>query len=115
MSGPAILTPPIDATLEIETICFDYGLLLQEGAPTIVSVGSMICSVIYGTDASASARLIGASAISASRETGASAAAVLQQVGNMVAGVIYLIQCVAVVSDGQHLSLTARLRCVQPI
>jgi hypothetical protein len=112
MSGSMTLTPPIDASVELETICFDYGLLLQDGPLTITSVLSMTCTAIAGTDTDAATRLVGGSVISASRETGAASGAVLQQVGRMVAGVAYSLRCVAVISDGQQLSLSARLTCV---
>ena len=112
MSGSMTLTPPIDAGVEVETICFDYGLLLQDGPLTITSVLSMTCAAIAGTDADAATRLVGGSVISTSRETGAASASVLQQVGHMVAGVSYILHCVAVISDGQQLSLSERLTCV---
>jgi hypothetical protein len=112
MSGSMTLTPPIDASVELETICFDYGLLLQDGPLTITSVLSLTCSAIAGVDTDAANRLVGGSVISTSRETGAASASVLQQVGHMVAGVMYDLHCVAVISDGQQLSLSARMACV---
>jgi|WetSurMetagenome_2_1015567.scaffolds.fasta_scaffold75363_2 hypothetical protein len=115
MSGSMTLTPPIDASVEVETICFDYGLLLQDGPLTITSVLSMTCTAIAGIDADAATRFVGGSVISSSRETGANSGSVLQQVGNMVAGVTYVLRCVAGISDGQRLSLAGTLSCVQAI
>ena len=114
MSGPILLYPPIDAGVEIETICFDYGLILQDGGPSITSVSSMTCSVSSGADALAPSRLVGSSTVGASQETGASSSAVYQKIGNMVSGVTYLLQCVAAISDGQYLSLYAHISCSQP-
>lgn len=111
MSATITLTPI--APGEIETICFDYGLLLQGESLTITSVLSMDCLAITGFDANASTRLIGGAVISSSRETGAPSSAVLQQVGYMVNGVTYLLHCVAGISDGQRLSLSGRLASVQ--
>jgi len=111
MSCLAILTTI--APDEIETICFDFGLLIQDGAPTIVSA-SLTCSVIYGADATPTDRLIGTPIVSASRETGAASASVLHQVGTMIASVTYLLRCSATISDGQKLDVTARLTCAQP-
>jgi hypothetical protein len=111
MSGVMTLSPPIEASVEVETVCFDYGLLLQDESLTITSVLSMDCSTVVGEDANAATRLVGSAVIGSSRETGALSGSVLQQVGYMVAGVTYLLHCVAGISDGQRLSLSARLAC----
>ncbi len=111
MAQAADLTPPIDATVEVETIAFDFGPALNSGV-TISSVASLTCTVHTGIDATPSSRLIGTSAIIASKATGAANAAVAQNIGNMLAGVTYLLQCVANTSDGQKLSLWTRIACV---
>lgn len=116
MAQTADLTPPIDATLEFETIGFDFGLAMAATA-TITSVQSLTCTVHgggTGTDATPSSRLIGGSTIVPSKATGLASQAVAQQFGNAVAGVKYLLQCVANTSDGQKLSLWARIDCVLP-
>ena len=111
MPSTIVLTPI--APGEIETICFDYGMLLQDGPLTVTSVLSIACTVLRGTDASASSRIIALPVISESRETGVASSAVLQQFGNMLDGVTYLLQCTAVASDGQRLILPAHIMCVQ--
>jgi len=98
------LEPPIDATYEVETICFDYGMILAPGE-TIVSVSEMLCNVVSGVDATPSARLVGSSQIAASPTTGAARSAVLQRFGNTNAGCEYSLQCVAVTTDQQSLSI----------
>ena len=113
MAQTADLTPPIDATLELETIGFDFGLALA-ATTTIASVQSLTCAVHKGTDASPSSRLIGGTTIVPSKSTGLVAQAVAQNIGNAIAGVTYLLQCVVNTSDGQKLSLWARIACVLP-
>jgi hypothetical protein len=111
MAQTADLFPPIDATVEQETIGFDFGPALKAGV-TITSVATITCAVHSGTDATPSARLVGGSSIVASQATGAPSAAVAQNIGNMLAGVTYVLQCVVNTSDGQKLSLWSRLPCV---
>jgi hypothetical protein len=114
MSQAALLLPPIDAG-EIETFAFDFSLDL--GNATIVSVVSVTCTVSANSsnpDASPSSRVIGPSQIGASQKTGMPASTVLQQFGNMLANVTYVLQCFAMTSGGDKLSLWADLQCVQP-
>jgi hypothetical protein len=113
MSQTNTLEPPIDATVEVETVTFDYGLILKPGvkltgAPTITSV------VYEGTDPDPASRLVGDAVIGPSPNSGAIDAAVLQLVGNMLAGTTYRLQCVCATTDGQNLSLWSRLLCLAP-
>jgi trimeric autotransporter adhesin len=112
MSQTNPLSPDIDATVEFETVTFDYGLILASGA-TITSATTS-CAVVSGTDATPSQRITGSPSITTSLQTGASNAAVSQLVGGMVAGVTYRLQCVATTSDGQSLSLWTHLTCQAP-
>jgi hypothetical protein len=116
MSQAADLTPPIDSTVEQESIGFDFGLILGPGV-SISAVVSLTCTVDPGSpvsDATPSIRLIGSSFLIPSNQTTAPAAAVAQMIGSMVAGVIYLLQCVVLTSDGQRLSLWTRMPCISP-
>lgn len=112
-TSPAILEPPIDAVVEIETVTFDYGLILKSGI-TITAVSDIAISVVLGSDSSPTSRLVGSSQIMSSPTSKGAKQAVGQLVGTMIAGATYLIQCVVTTSDGQTLSLYARLACVQP-
>jgi hypothetical protein len=112
MSQTNSLSPDIDATVEFETVTFDYGLILTSGA-TITSA-TVTCSVVSGTDATPGQRVTGSPSNTTSLQTGAANAAVSQLVGGMVAGVTYRLQCVATTSDGQSLSLWTHLTCQAP-
>lgn len=113
MSRTNDLTPPIDSSVELLTIAFDYGWILA-GGETIASIVSLTCVVYSGTDPSPSSRLIGSPSIIASPRSGAAAAAVAQQVGSMVAGVEYRLQCVVLTSLGNKPSLWTHFQCVAP-
>lgn len=102
------LEPPIDATYEVETICFDYGMVLAPGE-TILSVAQMLCNLVSGLDSTPSSRLVGGAQIVNSPTTGAARAAVLQRFGNVNPGCDYALQCVATTSDQQSLSLKANI------
>ena len=104
--------PFIDTT-EVVTGMFDFGPMLSPTA-TITSITSVTCVTSYGSDASASSRLIGSPQIGASLATGALASAVLQQWGNMVSNVTYVIEATVQTSDSQTLTLYAHQTCVQP-
>lgn len=106
MAQTGVLEPPIDAVFETETIGFDYGMVLAPGE-TLVSVEQMLCGLVSGVDANPSSRLIGLPQILESGTTGALRAEVRQKIGGMLAGCCYAVQCVAVTTDGQHLSLQA--------
>jgi hypothetical protein len=112
MSQTNSLAPAIDATVEFETVTFDYGLILASGAT--VTSANVTCAVVSGTDPSPSSRVVGSSSNTTSLQTGAANAAVSQLVGGMVAGVTYRLQCVAATSDGQQLSLWTHLTCQAP-
>jgi hypothetical protein len=92
---------------------FDFGPWLATGV-SISSVSAVSCTVLSGTDAGASSRLIGSSSLVASPSTAAARAAVLQQWGMMVAGVLYVMEATVVTSDGQTLSLWAHQLCQGP-
>lgn len=113
MAQTNTLQPPIDAETEIETICFDFGMVLAEGE-TIASISSILCEVFSGTDEDAADRLIDPAQIAASPTTDAPRAAVLQKVGTMLGDVVYRLQCLVVTTDGQTLSLWTHLPCVTP-
>lgn len=105
--------PAIDSVDEQPTVTFDFGPLLAAGA-SVTSVVAIRCAAYQGVDALASTRLLGPSQLTTSPSTGSGSAAVAQLVGGMVAGVTYRIQCVALTSDGQVLSLWTHLPCVAP-
>jgi hypothetical protein len=116
MSLSTVLTPPIDPTVEKETITFDFGPDLGPNE-TVVSIASITCSVVEGTDATPSARLIGSPVIGTAlppKGSGVANGAVLQFVGTCVAGVLYQLQCVVNTSAGQVLSLRGNLPCANP-
>jgi hypothetical protein len=108
MSQTNDLSPDIDATVEFETVTFDYGPILASGAT--VANATVTCSVVSGTDATPSQRVVGSPSITTSLQTGAPNAAVSQ----LVASVTYRLQCVAKTSDGQSLSLWTHLTCQAP-
>jgi hypothetical protein len=113
MSQTENLYPPIDATIEEETVTFDYGLILAAGV-TLTGTPTVTCAVYSGTDDSPASRLIGPPAFIKSANSGAANAAVAQLVGDMLAGVTYRLQCVCKTSDGQNLSLWTHLSCQAP-
>lgn len=104
------LEPPIDAVFEVETIGFDFGMILAPGE-TITAVLQMLCAVLSGIDASPASRLIGTPQVAASNTTGAPRAEVLQKFGTAVAGCSYSLQCVVSTTDGQSLSLITSIAC----
>ncbi len=107
------LIPPIDSSVEVEWVYFDYSQIIDPGV-LITAVTSLTCTVNYGSDPAASTRLIGASAIVTSPRSQAPSAAVAQLVGDMVGGVTYLLQCVVATDDGQEISLWTHLACRVP-
>jgi len=114
------LFPPIDAVVEKENITFDFGLLLSPGA-NLVSVVNVFCTVAAQSlvqDPSASTRVLTAPIIINAPNppvgSGIQTAAVLVQIGTCVGWVTYVVQCVAIASDGQQLSIWAYLPCVTP-
>lgn len=113
MSQTNDLTPPIDATVEQETITFDYGRMLAVGVT--VSIVSISCTVVSGSDVTPSSRLLGVPAVVTSPNSGGASQAVSQLVGTMVAGTVYLLQCVVSTSDGQKPSLWTHLACQAPV
>lgn len=113
MSSTNNLTPPIDATVEQETVTFDYGGILKPGI-TLTGTPTITCDVYGGTDPTPDARIIGPWRIGDSPNTGAPNAAIYQVFGQMLAGVTYRLQCVCTTSDGQTLSLWTHLGCDQP-
>jgi hypothetical protein len=106
------LTPPI-LTGETRTIGFDFGPILNSGV-TISSIGSITCTVHYGTDADAGARLIGSPSIVSSQSTGAASAGVAQDIGTMLDGVTYTLTCYVNTSDGQVLGIETHIAAVAP-
>lgn len=95
---------PQDAGVETEGVGFDYGLALQSGE-TIVFVTSVTCTVRVGYDPSPSSRLSGGNMIVASQRTGSVSAMVLTKFSGALAGTTYRLQCIAVTSLGQTLSI----------
>ena len=111
MSRTNDLTPPIDDTVELLTIAFDFGLILIANE-IINSVISMAAATYSGIDNTPNNRFIGPPAIITSPKTNAALAAVSQQVGNMIAGVTYRLQCVVHTSLGNQPSLWTQFSCV---
>lgn len=107
------LLPPIDATVEIETVTFDFGLILVAGV-TVTGISSVTCEVVSGTDSNPASRLVGGAAIVASPNSGGANQAVAQLVGTMLGGVTYRLQCVVTSSDGQTISLWNHITCQTP-
>jgi len=108
MAGTNILQPPIDAVVEVETVTFDYGLIIDsdDGVTItgVITLTALVSTLSTVGDATPQSRIIGAPQIVKSPATGANAAAVSVLFGTAVAGVTYLLQCVATTSDGQTLS-----------
>lgn len=112
-SIPQILQPPIDAVVEYAYVVFDWGAILQNGV-TIDSIEEVLCEVFEGVDDDASMRLIYPPFIFKSPTSCIDSTAVVQMVGNMVGGVVYRLQCIVMMTDGQQLSLWAHLECDTP-
>ena len=107
------LTPPQDAGVEAEIIGFDSGLTLASNE-TIVHVSGVTCTVDVGTDPSPSSRLSGGNTIMASARTGAANAMVLTLFSGALAGTTYQLQCLAVTSLGQTLSIVTYISGEMP-
>jgi hypothetical protein len=89
---------------------WDFGPWLAAGV-ILTGIVATTCVPISGTDAGASARLIGPASIVASPSTGALSAAVRQRWGTMLASVIYIMTATVTTSDGQTLTLYAHEHC----
>jgi hypothetical protein len=113
MSQTNDLLPPIDSSVEVLTIGFDFGRVLASGE-SIASIVELTCEVYLGADPSPASRLIGTPAIIASQQTKVAAAAVAQQVGSMLAGATYRLQCVVLTTQGNQPSLWTHFACVEP-
>lgn len=113
MSQTNTLQPPIDDAVEVETVTFDYGLMLASGV-TLTGDPTVTCVTYEGADPGAASRLIGQAVFIPSPNSGANQTAVAQLVGQMVAGVTYRLQCVCPTTDGQNLSLWTHLSCQAP-
>lgn len=118
MSHTNDLAPPIDDTVEIETVTFDFGRIMDPGV-VITGISALTCvvwkTVLAGAaDQTPQARIIGAPAIVVSPNSCDQRQAVSQLVGTMVAGLVYRLQCVVTTSDGQTLSLWSHLACESP-
>ena len=111
MSRTNDLSPPIDDSIELLTIAFDFGLILSPNE-VISAVISMAAATYSGTDDTPNSRFIGYPAIIASPKTQMALSAVSQQVGNMIAGVTYRLQCVVHTSLGNQPSLWTQFACV---
>lgn len=111
MSRTNDLSPPIDNTIELLTIGFDFGLVLGQDE-IIGSIASIACATYSGIDANPNSRLIGLPQIVNSQKTQAPLSAVAQQVGGMLAGVTYRLQCVVRTSLGNFPSLWTQFACV---
>src|SRR5271168_3924127 len=114
MSQTNDLSPPIDSSVELLTMGWDFGYVLAAGE-TIISIVEVTCSVgqfSSGADPNLASRMIGEPAIVTSPKTGIAAAAVAQQVGSMLAGVTYRLQCVVLTTQGNQPSLWTHFLCV---
>ena len=114
MSQTNDLQPPIDSTVEIETVTFDFGLILQSGNAILQGTPTVTCNLVSGTDPDPASRLQSDPMIVASPNSGAAASAVSLLVGSMIGGTIYRLQCWCATSDGQTLSLWTHLMCRTP-
>lgn len=115
MAFTRTLDPPIDSTVEQETLTFDFGPDVVAGVE-ITSIQQVTCiaTVNANLDANPQSRVLTSGAIIASPTTGQIAQAVAVLVGTMIGTVTYLIQCVVKTSDGQELSLWAYAPCITP-
>ena len=108
--------PSIDPTEEQVIITFDYSGQLNTGV-TILGVLAVTCSVRASSpvaDPTPQLRLIDNAVIIASPLNAQPGQAVTQLVGNMIAGVLYILQCVVITSDGQQPSLWIDAPCLAP-
>ena len=103
---------PIDATVETETITFDYGRVLIASA--VINSATVTCSATKGLDNSAASRLVGSLSLIISPSSGQPLQAVAQQVGTMVANEVYRLACIANINDGQKLEVWTHLPAVNP-
>ena len=103
------LTPPI-LSAEQAVVDFDFGGAMIAGEAVLLPP-VLTCSATYGTDAAASARIIGSATVNPSPSTGIADAAVAQLVGGMNGATRYKIQCTVATTMGQTLSRSAYLNC----
>lgn len=82
------------------------------GAPVVSA--TITCRVVGGTDPDPAQRIIGAYHVLPSATPGVASGTVRQLVGNMIAGVVYELQCVAVLLDGSAPSIRWLLPCSVP-
>lgn len=113
MSRTNDLSPPIDSSVELLTLGFDFGPVFGPGE-VIASIISLTCSVYDGTDGNPASRLIGSPSIIPSPRTQVASGAIKYQVGSMLAGVIYRLQCVVLTTASNELSLWTHFACTQP-
>jgi hypothetical protein len=111
MAQAADLTPPIDATLELLLIGWDFGPALLPTV-TITSVITTTCTVHKGIDGAAATRLIGGTTIVPSKATGIASQGVSQFFGLTLPGVVYTLYCQVNTSDGQKPSIWTRFASV---
>jgi hypothetical protein len=104
MSVENRLTPPQDPGAESESIYFDYGLILATGE-ALMSVTGVTCVVDAGTDPTPSSRLSGGNALVPSPKTGQVNGAVKTTFSGQLVGTTYKLQCIAVTTLGQTLSI----------
>jgi hypothetical protein len=105
------LIPPIDATVELLAIGWDFGSMPLPTGVTITSVISTICTVHTGTDGAASTRLVGGTSIIPSKSSGLASQGVAQMFGLCLPNVTYVLFCQVNTSDGQKPSLWTRFAC----
>lgn len=94
--------PPIDSTVQIQTVGVDFGDFLAPGA-TLAGEPTVTIAVVQGLDATPNSRLLGNPQIATVPKveggTGLPNTSILQQVGDLVGGVIYRLQFVCARSD----------------
>lgn len=110
--------PPIDPTVQYQTLTFDFGKILLANYPagtTLSGTPTVTCVVAVGIDATPSARLIFSPYISTAPlpyGSGVANGAVAQQVGNLLPNVTYILQATCGISGSPDVeSLWAELPC----
>jgi hypothetical protein len=108
---------PISASIEIRTFTFDFSSQMQP-QDALISVEQISCEVDQdaseANDPTPDQRLIGAFRIGLSPASQIDKQAVYQQIGHCIGNVFYIIQCIALTTSGDQLSLWGRLPCIIP-
>lgn len=93
---------------------FDFGQALAQGA-TLTSIVGVTVTVVAGTDAAPSSRLLNVPALCVAPSTLLPNQGCNVLFGTAIAGVTYLLQAVVNTSDGQKFSIEVHWPCVAPV